>query len=64
MREAHEHLSLLKELNYTIISLIPKAKCPKSVSEFIPISIVIHYINVSQRFYVEDLDKLLHDLIL
>ncbi|XP_056697705.1 uncharacterized protein [Spinacia oleracea] len=29
---------LLKELNHTVITLIPKTKCPKNVSEYRPIS--------------------------
>lgn len=29
---------LLKEVNSTTITLIPKSKCPSNVSEFIPIS--------------------------
>ncbi|XP_056687940.1 uncharacterized protein [Spinacia oleracea] len=29
---------ILKELNHTVITLIPKTKCPKDVSEFRPIS--------------------------
>lgn len=29
---------ILKELNHTVVTLIPKTKCPKNVSEFRPIS--------------------------
>ncbi|XP_056691830.1 uncharacterized protein [Spinacia oleracea] len=33
-----QHGRILKELNHTVITLIPKTKCPKDVSEFRPIS--------------------------
>lgn len=33
-----QHGKLLKELNHMVVTLIPKTKCPRNVSEFRPIS--------------------------
>ncbi|XP_021852418.2 uncharacterized protein [Spinacia oleracea] len=55
---------ILKELNYTVITLIPKTKCPKDVSEFRPISCCNTIYKCITKVLCGRLRQVLPDLIL
>ncbi|XP_074290227.1 uncharacterized protein LOC141616956 [Silene latifolia] len=46
---------LLKQINNTTLTLIPKVDMPKNVNQFIPIACCTQFTNVLQRFYATDL---------
>ena len=55
---------LLKELNHTVITLIPKTKCPKNVSEFRPISCCNTLYKCITKVICSRLRQVLPDLII
>ena len=55
---------LLKEVNHTVITLIPKTKCPKDVSEFRPISCCNTIYKCITKVLCGRLRQVLPDLIL
>ena len=55
---------LLKELNQTIVTLIPKTKCPKNVSEFRPISCCNTLYKCIAKVIGNRIGQILPDLIL
>ncbi|XP_021857550.2 uncharacterized protein [Spinacia oleracea] len=55
---------LLKEVNHTVITLIPKTKCPKDVSEFRPISCCKTIYKCITKVLCGRLRQVLPDLIL
>ncbi|XP_056697428.1 uncharacterized protein [Spinacia oleracea] len=59
-----QHGKLLKELNHTVITLIPKTKCPKNVSEFRPISCCNTLYKCVTKVLCGRLRQVLPDLIL
>ncbi|XP_056697648.1 uncharacterized protein [Spinacia oleracea] len=59
-----QHGKLLKELNHTVITLIPKTKCPKNVSEFRPISCCNTLYKCITKVICSRLRQVLPDLII
>ncbi|XP_056690351.1 uncharacterized protein [Spinacia oleracea] len=59
-----QHGKLLKEINHTAITLIPKTKCPKNVSEFRPISCCNTLYKCVTKVLCGRLRQVLPDLIL
>ncbi|XP_021853706.1 uncharacterized protein [Spinacia oleracea] len=55
---------ILKEVNHTVITLIPKTKCPKDVSEFKPISCCNTIYKCITKVLFGRLRQVLPDLIL
>lgn len=45
---------ILREVNTIVITLVPKIKCPQTVSEYRPILVVIQFISVLLKYYVAD----------
>ncbi|XP_021848075.2 uncharacterized protein [Spinacia oleracea] len=58
-----QHGKLLKELNHTVITLIPKVKCPRNVSEFRPISCCNTLYKCVTKVLCARLRQILPDLI-
>ena len=59
-----QHGKLLKEINHTAITLIPKTKCPRNVSEFRPISCCNTLYKCVTKVLCGRLRQILPDLIL
>ncbi|XP_056698510.1 uncharacterized protein [Spinacia oleracea] len=59
-----QHGKILKELNHTVITLIPKTKCPKDVTEFRPISCCNTLYKCLTKVLCGRLRQVLPDLIL
>ena len=59
----HNSGHLLKELNETLVTLIPKTKCPKRVSHYRPISLYNVAYKIISKVIVNRLQSIMSDII-